>query len=109
MHEDELSVVRAIELQLSKGFRPVAIERWLRVCADSMRRITETETDWWRSEVEMPMLEGGMSTSQMLEAQADYVAQVRAYASLLQLSGVVGGRTPRKALLFSGDGGLRWV
>src|SRR5207249_1552449 len=43
VREDELSVVQTIELQLSKGFRPVVIERWLRVCADSLRRIAETE------------------------------------------------------------------
>jgi adenylate cyclase len=86
VREDELSVVRAIELQLSKGFRPVAIERWLRVCADSMRRITETETDWWRSEVEMPMLEGGMSTSQMLEAQADFGSEIAPFMEQVLLA-----------------------
>src|SRR5919106_3988521 len=69
---DELSVVPAIELQLSNGIRPVVIERWLRVCADSLRRIVETETDLWRTEVERPLLEGGMSTAQMLEAQAEF-------------------------------------
>src|SRR5687768_3561064 len=71
VHEDELSVVQAIEFQLSIGFRPVVIERWLRVCADSLRRIAETETDWWHSEVELPLLEGGMTVGEMLEAQAD--------------------------------------
>ena len=59
VREDELSVVPAIELQLSTGFRPVVIERWLRVCGDSLRRIAETETDWWRTEVELPLLRGG--------------------------------------------------
>jgi class 3 adenylate cyclase len=71
VREDELSIVPAIELQLSTGFRPVVIERWLRVCADSLRRITETESDWWKTEVEQPLLEGGMSEGEMLEAQAD--------------------------------------
>jgi adenylate cyclase len=71
VREDELSAVRAIELQLSSGFRPVVVERWLRVCADSLRRIAETETDLWHTEVELPLLEGGMSEVQMLEAQAD--------------------------------------
>jgi class 3 adenylate cyclase len=71
VREYELAVVPAIELQLSKGFRPVAIERWLRVCADSLHRIAETETDLWHSEVELPLLESGMSESEMLEAQAD--------------------------------------
>ncbi|TMM20813.1 MAG: hypothetical protein E6F95_12985, partial [Actinobacteria bacterium] len=76
VREDELSVVQAIELQLSNGVRPVVIERWLRVCADSLRRIAETETDWWRSDVERPLLEGGTSTVQMLEAQADFGSRI---------------------------------
>jgi adenylate cyclase len=71
VREDELSIVAAIELQLSKGFRPVVIERWLRVCADSLRRIADTETDWWHTEVELPLLQGGMTEGEMLEAQAD--------------------------------------
>ena len=76
VREDELSVVPAIELQLSNGIRPVVIERWLRVCADSLRRIAETETGWWRTDVEQPLLEGGMSTVQMLEAQADFGSRI---------------------------------
>jgi adenylate cyclase len=76
VREDELSVVSAIELQLSNGVRPVVIERWLRVCGDSLRRIAETETDWWRTDVEQPLLEGGMSTVQMLEAQADFGSRI---------------------------------
>jgi len=71
VREYELAVVPAIELQVSKGFRRVVIERWLRVCADSLRRIAETETDMWHTEVELPLLEAGMSESEMLEAQAD--------------------------------------
>jgi adenylate cyclase len=76
VREDELSVVSAIELQLANGVRPVVIERWLRVCGDSLRRIAETETDWWRTDVEQPLLEGGMSTVQMLEAQADFGSRI---------------------------------
>ena len=71
VREDELSVVPVIELQLSSGFRPVVIERWLRACGDSLRRIAETETDWYRTEVVQPLLEAGMSEGEMLEAQAD--------------------------------------
>jgi adenylate cyclase len=71
VREDELSIVPAIELQLSKGFRPAVIERWLRACADSLRRVAETETDWWRTEVGQPLIEGGMTEAEMLEAQAD--------------------------------------
>ena len=71
VREDELSVVPVIELQLLSGFQPVVIERWLRVCAESLRRFAETETDWWHSQVELPLLEGGMTEPEMLEAQAD--------------------------------------
>jgi adenylate cyclase len=71
LREDELSIVPVIELQLSSGFRPVVIERWLLAYGDSLRRIAETETDWWRSEVELPLLQGGMTETEMLESQAD--------------------------------------
>ena len=71
VREDELSIVPMIELLLSSGVRPVVIQRWLRLCSDSLRRVAETESDWWRTDVERPLLEEGMSTAQMLEAQAD--------------------------------------
>jgi adenylate cyclase len=71
VREDELSVVPAIELQLSKGFRPAVVERGLRVDAMSLRRMAETETDFWRSEVVRPLLQGGMTEGEMVEAQAD--------------------------------------
>ena len=76
VHHNELSVVPMLQLQLSKGFRPVVIERWLRVYGDSLRRIAETEAAWWNSEVEMAMLESGMTEGEMLQAQADLGSQM---------------------------------
>jgi adenylate cyclase len=76
VHHNELKVVPVIELQLAKGFHPVVIERWLRVCGDSLRRINETETDWWRSEVMTPLLASGMTEGEMLVAQADLGSQM---------------------------------
>ena len=76
VHDNELSVVPLLQLQLSKGFRPVVIERWLRVYADSLRRIAETETAWWNSEIVMPLLASGMTEAEMLEAQADLGSQM---------------------------------
>ena len=72
VREDELAVVPAIELQLSTGLQPIMIGRWLRVYADSLRRITETETDWYRTEVMAQLIEQGMSELEMLEAQAEF-------------------------------------
>jgi adenylate cyclase len=71
VHDNELSVVPLLQLQLSEGFRPVVIERWLRVYGDSLRRIAETETGGWRSEVVMPLLESGTAEAEMLQAQAE--------------------------------------
>jgi adenylate cyclase len=76
VHQDELLVVSAMELQLAEGFRPVVIERWLRVCGDSLRRIAETETASWRSEVESPLLASGMTEGEMLAAQADLGSRI---------------------------------
>jgi adenylate cyclase len=76
VHHNELSVVPLIQLQLSKGFRPVVIERWLRVYGDSLRRIAEAEAAWWNSEVEMALVEGGMTEGEMLQAQADLGSQM---------------------------------
>jgi ATP-dependent helicase/nuclease subunit A len=38
-----------------------------------------------------------------------YVAQVGVYAKLLEMAGVAENRRLRQGLLFTGDGGLRWV
>jgi adenylate cyclase len=76
LHHHELSVVPLIQLQLSKGFRPVVIERWLRVYGDSLRRIAEAEAAWWNSEVEMALVASGMTEGEMLQAQADLGSQM---------------------------------
>ena len=76
VRQDELSVVPVIELQLAKGFRPLVIERWLRVYGDSLRRIAETEAAWWDSEVEMALVASGMTEGEMLHAQADLGSQM---------------------------------
>ncbi len=76
VREDELLVVPLIELQLSRGVRPTVIERWLRVYGESLRRIADTEADWWHTEIEVPLLERGLSEREMLEAQADFGSQL---------------------------------
>jgi adenylate cyclase len=71
VREEELSVVPTLELQLASGVRPVIIERWLRACGDSLRRVTETETDWYQSEIMEGLLQAGVAEADLLEAQAD--------------------------------------
>jgi adenylate cyclase len=76
VHQDELSVVPLLQLQLSKGFRPVVVERWLRVYGDSLRRIAEAEAAWWNSEVEVALVASGMTEGEMLQAQAELGSQM---------------------------------
>jgi adenylate cyclase len=75
VRDDELLVIPTIEFQMSRGFRPVVIERWLRVYGESLRRIAETESDWWHSEVEVPLLESGMPEGEMLAVTNELTPQ----------------------------------
>jgi adenylate cyclase len=76
VREDELAIVPVMELLLSFGIRPEAIKRLLGAYGDGLRRIVETETDWYRTEVELPLLEGGMTEVEMQAAQADVGSRI---------------------------------
>jgi adenylate cyclase len=65
LREDEMAIVPFIELQVAEGFRPVAIERLLRVEGDSTRRITEQEAAWWISEVIEPSVAAGRGAEEI--------------------------------------------
>ncbi|MEZ0239239.1 MAG: adenylate/guanylate cyclase domain-containing protein [Chloroflexota bacterium] len=65
LREDELAIVRFVQMQLQMGFRPAAIERFLRAMGDSLRRIAESESEWWRSEVIEPRLAAGVEPSRI--------------------------------------------
>lgn len=56
---EELDILALVEFQRSLGFRPRAIEQALRVYGESLRRMAETEAEWFRSEIVAPMLESG--------------------------------------------------
>jgi adenylate cyclase len=75
VRENELLIVPLIEAQVALGFRPRVIERWLRVYGDSLRRIAETEGDWWHTEIEVRLLESGMAPAEMMQAADGRVVQ----------------------------------
>lgn len=58
--EEELEILHLLQFQHSLGFRPDTIEQGLRVYGESLRRMAETEAEWFRSEIMMPMLERGL-------------------------------------------------
>jgi len=68
MREDELRIVPLLRLQLSRGFPASVVERSLRVYGDALRRIAETEADWWRTQVSLPTLAEGLTEAEMHEA-----------------------------------------
>jgi class 3 adenylate cyclase/DNA-binding transcriptional MerR regulator len=72
MREDELQLVPLIRLQLSRGVDPAAIEGWLRVYGDALRRITETEANVWYTQITLPQLAAGMNEAQMQELTAQW-------------------------------------
>jgi adenylate cyclase len=75
VREHELPVIRLMRAQVAEGVRSRTIERWLRVYGDCVRRIAETEGDWWHTDVEQPLLDGGMTPTEMLRAAEEGAAQ----------------------------------
>jgi adenylate cyclase len=71
VREDELTIVPFLQAQVSHGFRPIAIERLLRVTGESMRRVAEQEADWWRTEVIEPRLAAGASATELTEGSEE--------------------------------------
>jgi len=71
VREDEQAIVPLIAFQLAEGFRPIAIERALRVYGDSLRRIAETEAEWWRSEIVQPMMAKGLTENDLGKRAAE--------------------------------------
>ena len=71
MREDELAVLPLIELEIKNGFRPIMIERFLRVMGDCMRRVAATEAGLWDSEVMGPLYARGLKGAEIGIATAE--------------------------------------
>jgi adenylate cyclase len=78
VREDELRIASVVQRLLETGSRPAVVERLLRVMGESMRRIAETEGDWWHTDVEMPLLESGMSEREMMERSHELSVELTA-------------------------------
>ena len=75
VRDDELGVLPAIKLHLSRAFPTAIVERWLRVYGESLRRIVETDADWYRNHIMKPLLDSGMGYGEMLETSALFGAE----------------------------------
>ena len=66
VRDAELPYVAMIEGQLDGGFRSAAIQQLIRAHGDSMRRIAETESATWISEVIEPATRAGVRPDEIL-------------------------------------------
>jgi adenylate cyclase len=64
-----------LQIRLAMGFRPVVLERGLRVMGDALRRLAETESNAWRSEFMDRLLDQGMSVRDMAASSTDEQGQ----------------------------------
>jgi adenylate cyclase len=65
VREAELRVVPFITVLLEAGIQATSIERTLRVAGDGLRRVAETESDWWWREILEPLFLAGMSATEI--------------------------------------------
>ena len=70
IRDEELPYAEFIAAQVEAGFRPASIEQLLRVQGDSLRRMADTETAWWRSEVMLPAAAAGKRPDEVLEGDS---------------------------------------
>ncbi len=66
IREEELPFAELIELAGRGGMRPAAVQQMLRSQADGMRRVAETESNTWQSEVIGPAMARGARPDQVL-------------------------------------------
>jgi adenylate cyclase len=83
VREEEMPYVDFIAAQVRAGFHRAAIERLLRVQGDSLRRMTETETAWWYSEVLAPAQEAGKRPDEILGIEVANSMSILAERALL--------------------------
>src|SRR5262249_24801186 len=55
VRESELPLIDWLRVKVAHGVRPEIIGQSLRAYGEAMRRVAETEADWWRSDVLGPL------------------------------------------------------
>ncbi len=66
LRDVELPFVAMIEGQLAAGFRPSVIQQLIRAQCDGLRRVAETESNMWVSELIQPAMARGVRPDQIL-------------------------------------------
>ena len=66
IRDEELPIAEMIELAANANFRLAALQQMMRVQADGLRRIAETEASMWQSEVIGPAVAAGKRPDEIL-------------------------------------------
>ena len=74
--ENELRVVPFLQTVLGAGVRPALVEHTLRVAGDGVRRLAETEADWWRSDILGPLFRSGSGVTEIGQRTAAFASDV---------------------------------
>jgi len=100
LRDDELAILRFVATQVALGFSATSIERLLRATGESLRKIAESEAEWWRAEVLEPSLAGGAAGVNLANrtaarelvtnAEAALFSMYRAMQSLTWTANIVG-------------------
>jgi class 3 adenylate cyclase len=69
MRDAELPIAAWIQTAMTGGPRPSTMLSMIRVQADGLRRIAETEAAWWQDEVIGPATAGGMRADEVLRIE----------------------------------------
>jgi adenylate cyclase len=65
IRESEMPVIAAGALMLKHGIRPENLAWSLRVQGESLRRLAETEADWWSTDLLAPLLREGVPMAEI--------------------------------------------
>ena len=68
---DEFDAIELLKVTIASGVSAEAAESHLRVWGENLSRIADADATFWHEQVEVPMLEAGLSQSQMLAATGE--------------------------------------
>ena len=74
VRDGELPYAEFVAYQVAAGFNPITIQQLLRAAGDCLRRLVETESAWWNSEVMAPAVAAGQQPD--LVAGAEFVTRM---------------------------------
>jgi adenylate cyclase len=71
VREDELAVLPLLTMLIAMGADPIALERHVRIWGETMRRIAEADGNFYRTQVEAPLLRAGLTWSQVVQSASE--------------------------------------